>query len=234
MKMRAASEKESEERCPEQGWDEHAGKDCHACPEGGGYGRAIEQGGSGCFGPPSGSEEQGCGEGSGEQPAGVVTEWPAVIDAALGPHPEAQGGCTRIEDGIHPAEEKGGVEDVEETQAGPPRGCYGPDDERRVGEGQEVRDDSGEAGSEGVAVVESAVGEASRDADRLYGVGQAGEACQGERGPAWAEVAEECDGRGQGDQEGRYVGASARALYARAADGEHGCREAEGGGASQG
>ena len=89
MKMRAASEKVCEECCSEQGWGDHAGKDGHACPEGGGYGRAIEQGGSWCFGPPSGSEEQGRGEGSGEQPAGVVTEWHAEIDAALGPHPEA-------------------------------------------------------------------------------------------------------------------------------------------------
>src|SRR5215208_322702 len=189
MKMGAASEKEGEERCPEQGWDEHAGKDSHACPEGGGYGRAIEQGGSGCFGPPSGSEEQGCGQGTGEQPAGVVTEWHAVIDAALGPHPEVQGGCTRVDDGINPDEEKGGIEDMEETQAGPPGGCHGPDDERRVGEGKEVRDDSGEPGSEGVAVVVSAVGEACRDADGFDGVAEDGEGEQGERGPARAEVA---------------------------------------------
>jgi hypothetical protein len=115
IKMRAASEKVGEECHSEQGWDDRAGKDGHACPEGGSYGRAIEQGGSGCFGPPSGSEEQGSSEGSGEQPAGVVTEWHAVIDASLGPHPEAQGDCTGVEYGIYPDEEKGGMDDVEET-----------------------------------------------------------------------------------------------------------------------
>ena len=114
-KARAASEKVCEERCSEQGWGDHTGKDGHPCPEGGGDGRAIEQGWPGCFGPPSGGEEQGSGEGSREQPADVITGWHAVIDAALGPHPEAERGCARVEDGIHPDEEQGGVEDVEET-----------------------------------------------------------------------------------------------------------------------
>ena len=209
-------------------------KDGHACPEGGGDGRAVEQGGSGWFGPPSGGEEQGCGEGSGEEPAGVVAEWHAVVDAALGPHPEAQGGGAGVEDGIHPDEEQGGVEDVEETQAGPPRGRHGPDDERRVGEGQEVGDDSGEPGSQGVAVVESAVGEACRDADGLYSVGEDGEGEQGQRGPARAEVAEERDGRGQGYQEGRDVRAYARPRYVGVADGEEGGHEGEGAGEDQG
>src|SRR5215208_3203044 len=131
VKLRAASEKISEERCSEQGWGDKTGKEGYPCPEGGGDGRAIQQGGSGSFGPPSGGEEQGSGEGSGEQPAGVVTGWHAVV--------------------------------------------------------------------------ESAVGEACRDADGLYGIGQAGEGEQGERCLAWAQVAEKCDGRGQGDQDGRDV-----------------------------
>jgi hypothetical protein len=115
VKLRAASEKICEERCSEQGWGDKTGKEGYPCPEGGGDGRAIQQGGSGSFGPPSGGEEQGSGEGSGEQPAGVVTGWHAVIDAALRPHPESQGGCARVEDGIHPDEEQGCVEDVQET-----------------------------------------------------------------------------------------------------------------------
>ena len=45
---------------------------------------------------------------------------------------------------------------------------------------------------------------------------------QGERGPAWAQVAEECDGRGEGYQEGRDVRAYARPLYVWVADGEEG------------
>ena len=150
--------------------------------------------GRGCFGPPTSGEEQDCGEGSREQPAGIVTKRYAVIGAAFGPNPEAQGGCTGVQDGIHPDEEQGGVEDVEETYAGPPCGRHGSDDEWRVGEGQEERDESGELGSEGVAIVESAVREAGRYAEGFYGVAEDGEGEQGKRGPAWSEVAEERDG----------------------------------------
>src|SRR5919112_5353921 len=114
-KLRAASEKVRDEQCSEHGRGRHTRDEGHSGPERGGDHRAVEQSGPGCFGPWSGGEEQGCGEGSGEQPAGVVTEGYAVVGAAFGPHPEAQGGRTRVDDGIHADQEQGGVEDVEEA-----------------------------------------------------------------------------------------------------------------------
>src|SRR5919112_2420261 len=159
-KLGAASEEEGEEEYSEEGWDRHSGEGGRPGPEGGGDDRAVQQAWSGNPGPPPGDEEEGCGEDSGEQPACVVTEWDAIVGAAPRPHPEAEGRRTRVDHGIHPDEEQGGTEDVDETRAGPPRGCHRPDDERRVREGQEVRYYPGELGTEGVAIVEGAVGEA--------------------------------------------------------------------------
>src|SRR5215203_4044875 len=193
-KVGATSEQESEEQCSEEGWGRRSGEGGRPGPEGSGDDRAVQQAWSGNPGPPPGGEEEGCGENSGEQPACVVTEWNAVVGAVSWPHPEAEGCRAGVDHGIHPDEEHGGAEDMDETRAGSPRGCHCPDDERRVGEGQEVRDDPGKLGTEGVAIVESAVGEAGRDTKSLYGVGESGEGKQRERSPAWPEVAEERDG----------------------------------------
>ena len=101
-------------------------KDGHARPEGGGDGRAVEQGWVWGFGPPAGGEEQGGGEGSGEEPAGVVAERHAVVGAAFRPNPEAQGGGAGVEDGVHPDEEQGGEDDVEEARRVPHAAATAP------------------------------------------------------------------------------------------------------------
>src|SRR5215211_4916875 len=193
-KLGAASEKEGEEEYSEQGLGHHSGEGGRPGPEGGGDDRAVQQAWSGNPGPPPGGEEEGCSEDSGEQPARVVAEWNAVVGAAPRPRPEAQGRRAGVDHSIHPDEDHGGAEDVDEAWSGPPRGCHRPDDERRVGEGQEVGDDPGELRTEGVAVVEGTVREAGHDTEGLYGVGQDGESQQRERSPSWSEVAEERDG----------------------------------------
>src|SRR5918997_5163754 len=115
-----------------------------------------------------------------------------------------------------------------------PRGGDGPDRERRVGERQQVGDEPEEPPSQGVTVVERTVREAGSDPYRLYGVGEGREREHAERGPAPPEVPEEGDEWRQGDEEGRDVGARARAGCVGEAEGEVGGREEEGGGQEKG
>ena len=186
--------------------------------------------GRGGFGPPACGEEQGRGQGTGEEPSGKITRWHAVVGSAFRPHPEAQGGGAGVEDGVHPDEEQGRPGDVEDAGSAAPRGRHGPDDERRVGDGKEERDESGDGRSQGVAVEEAAVGEAGRDAEGFDGVGEDGEREQGQRCPAGAEVSEESHDRGKRDQERRHVRAYARAGQVGEADDEEGGQEGQGAG----
>ena len=110
------------------------------------------------------------------------SRWQAVVEAALWPprSPERR----RRGRGRRPSRGVGGWLGDRRRPTGLPSGSHGTAyDERRVGEGEE-RDQAGEPGSEGFAVVEAAVGEAGRDAEGLYSVGEEGEREQGERSPA--------------------------------------------------
>src|SRR5215210_1730243 len=84
---------------PEERRDEEPGENSHPGPEGDRDEEAVEHPGRGRRPPPTapseGQQERG-GQHAGEQPTEVVREWHAVVDAALRPYPEAQGGRARV------------------------------------------------------------------------------------------------------------------------------------------
>src|SRR5215210_2719768 len=102
------------------------------------------------------------------------------------------------------------------------------EDERDPGERQEVRDEAGDPGSQGVAVVEGTVREAGRDANRLYRVAEDAQGQERDGGPSRAEVTPQGYERGQGYEEGGDEGAHPRAGSIRKTDGEVGGAEEEG------
>src|SRR5215210_1519659 len=102
------------------------------------------------------------------------------------------------------------------------------EDERDPGERQEVRDEAGDPGPQGVAVVEGTVREAGRDAGRLYRVAEGAQGQERDGGPSRAEVTPQGYERGQGYEEGGDEGAYPRTGSIRKTDGEVGGAEEEG------
>ena len=178
-------------------------------PEGKSDECAVEQSRKRRGAPPASGQEQGCREGAGEEPSGIVAQGHAVVGAAFWPHPEAQRSGSGIEDAVDQGEEQGGAEYPERAalEFGAPRGGDGPYHERRVRDRQQVRDETEDPAPQRVAVVEGSVRKPRDDPDRLNDVGEGREREQRERGPARPEVSRESDEGRQGYEEGGDVGA---------------------------